>query len=402
MNRKMTRLPVRRRQARRSAFTLVEMLVVISIIAVLMSLILPAVQQAREAARRAQCQNNMHNLGIAFQGFAAAHSGKLPGYGAYRLPANGQGVGNGSGSGSGSGSGGGPVPGSASGNTSLNGPGDQDLIPLYAWPVELLAYLDRNDLSQSWQYSQPWDATGSENWVLSTGISLSVLACPDDTSAQNLTGGLSYVVCAGYTDLYYDQQYEQKPFDWNQNGKVNKDRNPFVDPADAEATHDTGSMWQSTFDSAGLVANGSHNINSMLDGTTQTVLLTENLNAGEINGIRSWANPDYRSATFVFPIMTKDTTSIALSYPLPTLDPSTKPFSQINGVLGDAEGIAPFPSSLHPQGCNVLFVDGRVKFISSDIDETVYSRLLSPSGTRQHPAGTGLPIPSQTPLSDSY
>ncbi len=401
----MTRSPTRRRALHRAGFTLIELLVVISIIAVLMSLILPAVQQAREAARRAECQNNMHNLGIAFQGYAAANSGKLPAYGAYQLPGTAQGSGSGpaggNGGGSGAGPGGGPGPGTSSGNASLNGPGDQDLLPLYAWPVELLPYLDRQDLSLRWQRSVPWDAPGSENWALSTGISLGVLACPDDASARNMSGGLSYVVCAGYSDLYYDQQYEQKPFDWNQNGQVNRDRNPFVDPADAEATHDTGCMWQSSLDaSGGLIVNGSHNINLITDGTTQTVLLTENLNAGEINNVRSWANPDYRSATFVFPIMTKDTTQIALNYSLPALAPSTKPFSQINGQLGDAEGIAPFPSSLHPQGCNVLFVDGRVKFISTGIDETVYSRLLSPAGTRHHPPGTGSPIPLQIPLGD--
>ena len=119
-----------RGRTRQRAFTLVELLVVIAIIGVLVALLLPAVQAAREAARRAQCSNNLRQIGLACQSYASVHGGF-------------------------------PVLFSSS-----NQPG---------WVTQILPYFEEGNLLGLYDYSQPWfDAINAA----AVTQRLPVLECP--------------------------------------------------------------------------------------------------------------------------------------------------------------------------------------------------------------------------------
>jgi prepilin-type N-terminal cleavage/methylation domain-containing protein len=127
--------------ARRRGFTLIELLVVIAIIAVLIGLLLPAVQKVRAAANRISCSNNLHQIAMAAQNYQGDH-GRFP-VGVH-LPV--------------------PVSGQPTGGTNL-------------W-VELLPYIEQDNLYRRWDNDNSNNVAGGTN-ATSAQI-LKILLCPSD------------------------------------------------------------------------------------------------------------------------------------------------------------------------------------------------------------------------------
>src|SRR5262245_39293273 len=137
---------------RSTGFTLIELLVVIAIIAVLVSLLLPAVQQAREAARRTQCKSNLKQIGLALANYESAQRVLPPGYVSGIGPADSQ--------------------------TGDSGPG-------WGWLAILLPFVEQENLQQSLRWDLPcWDPANS----VAVKISLPLYLCPTATNEATTVG----------------------------------------------------------------------------------------------------------------------------------------------------------------------------------------------------------------------
>lgn len=353
----------------RRGFTLIELLVVISIIATLMALILPAIQSAREAARRTQCQNHMKNLTLAAINYAEAHRGQLPASGTY--------VG-------------------SNADASMDG-SREAVFAGYSWVLEILPHLDQQAIYERWTKTTSF-STGGNPSVAVTNVA--VLTCPNDDTSDGKDGGLSYVANCGVGDINFDlgaatiasgstvaaptafgQLAAAEPFVWAggsagsaQNVELTGQLSVFA----PSITCDTAPL------ASGVTAansGGSVNIGRIYDGAGNTIMLTENVNAGKdsVTGASTWANPSIRSCGFIVPVAT----GAGLSFHNITNFVDTSLGSPyINGQKNGIDGSAPFPNSRHIGVIVVSFCDGGVKTLNETLDRDVYVRLVTPNAAR--------------------
>lgn len=372
-----------RRKSVRRGFTLIELLVVISIIATLMSLILPAIQNAREAARRTQCLNNIRNVTVACMSFASSNpQGHLPSLSYYP-----------------------PDPTSTSSRPPF--------IEGRSWVVEILPFMDQQSTFDRWNSDLPWDDTtigagGSSNLDLASDLYIEALACPNDDSAFQVPGGLSYVANAGFgsdttsaisTSQFFGHTFVNAGLDWNSNGTTSGDEE------DREISFRTGVFWPNFQNGSlrAICANKCFAPGKIYDGSANTLMLGENLNAGDTN----WANPAMNSCGFMFPLnggpsapTDADKASLASLLDTPAATKTgTEPF--INQKKSGPER-SPFLSSNHPGIVVVSFCDGSSKVLSEAIDQLVYTKLITPDMTKIRQLTTGSLQPESPVSADAF
>ena len=358
----------RRPIGRLSGFTLIELLVVISIIGVLVSLLLPAVQSAREAARRAQCVNNLKQIGIALFNYENSIGAFPPGYIDYQ-------------------------------NNPNNTP-DLDMGPGWGWAAMSLPFLEQQTLYNAINFSLDIRSPSNSTAVVT---SLTVFQCPSDgynpqpcilydntfTNPIITVAHSNYAAVCGWEECFMNAGGNPQPFYLN-NNDPNDSPITAGDPTDGI----TGMGVACGFGPAGIGIfwrNSNTRIASVTDGLSNTLAIGERCTA-------------HSPSTWVGAVTGARVPAWMATVPWTT--PNTPPSQCQNQGNGTAYDNADFNEalclghgdfthkpnsdnpiydpdvfwSMHPGGCNFLFADGSVHFLKSTIYGGTYQYMMTRAG----------------------
>jgi prepilin-type N-terminal cleavage/methylation domain-containing protein len=325
------------KKIRPSGFTLIELLVVIAIIGVLIALLLPAVQQAREAARRTQCRNNLKQIGLALHNYLDAHNvfpqGCTPrnsNPNAEHRPGLKMGLGNG-----------------------------------WGWNTYVLPYLDSTNLYNTFNFEQPFDNT--YNLTQEANPPTTIYLCPSATvDRANSDPIFSYDEINGIripTTHYYGVM---GPIELDAANQYN-DRYPYR--LSQASTNWDGFAMGGILHYLSRVQPG-----HVTDGLSNTIMVGELSWNGNKNGFRNWAmgtrsNFAGSAKNVVFGINEVPWTD----------DPAFLAGTKYAGFTYRILGGISFGSN-HVGGAQFLLGDGSARFVSQNIELMLYRGLASRAG----------------------
>jgi prepilin-type N-terminal cleavage/methylation domain-containing protein/prepilin-type processing-associated H-X9-DG protein len=347
-------------------FTLVELLVVIAIIGVLVALLLPAVQAARESARKMQCNSQLRELGQAALTFESAKK-RFPGW--QEIVAR-----------------------DSSAVIASTGP-DAKNKPA-GWTVLLLPYLDQNALFDVWD--DPTVITADQRLVQF----LPIYSCPSRQTAYRQGTYTSYVANAGLSEAPGANTVVKDATStyWD---KFNKNNGVFIDRIPYNNGGTLGSMVPKRLNEV-----TSTDIN---DGLSNTLLFAENLMGGRWNVSDPIGYGTQHQCEITFhwfyaseknlctpPSSTPPAISLwKINSNTPKMPPpyaqnqpggTKRPYADVVFALANFSvndwKAASRPSAWHSGGVNVVFADKHTVFLNEQIDYDVYQQLMTPYGKK--------------------